>query len=241
MNIVYEPKGKAREYAPLAVNLYSGCAHGCTYCFGPSTLKKNRQVFNSKVATKENALKRLKEDARKLRGDDREVLLSFVTDPYQPIEMELEITRQAVKILIENDLRFAILSKGGTRVERDFDLLQGYTKARLGTTLLFTSQEDADKWEPKAPSIDDRIAAIEHAHAKGIKTWVSLEPVIIPEQALSLIKMLDPIVDHWKIGKLNYKALNVDWIAFREEARALLNSLGADYYIKKSLTDLSSL
>lgn len=91
-----------------------------------------------------------------MRGDDREVLLSFVTDPYQPIEMELEITRQAIRILIENDLRFTILSKGGTRVERDFDLLQGYTKARFGTTLLFTSQEDADKWEPGAPLVDER-------------------------------------------------------------------------------------
>lgn len=129
MNIIYEPKGKAREYASLAVNLYSGCAHGCTYCFGPSTLKKNRQVFNSRVATKENALKRLKEDARKLRGDNRELLLSFVKDPYQPIEMELKITRQAIKILIENDLRFIILSIGGTRVERDFDLLEDYSNA----------------------------------------------------------------------------------------------------------------
>jgi len=62
--------------------------------------------------------------------------------------------------------------------------------------------------------------------------------VIKPEQALELIRELHPIVDHWKVGKLNYKTLPVDWIAFREEVKALLDSLGADYYLKRSLTDL---
>ena len=87
MNIIYEPKGRAKEHAPLAINLYSGCSHGCMYCFGPSTLKKDRQVFNNKVTSKKNALERLTKDACKLRGDNREVLLSFITDPYQPIEI----------------------------------------------------------------------------------------------------------------------------------------------------------
>ena len=239
MNIIYEPRGKAREYAPLAVNLYGGCPHGCTYCFGPGALRKNRQVFNGEVQPKKNALERLKKDAARLNGDRREILISFVTDPYQPIEMDLGVTRQAIQIFIDHDLYFTILTKGGLRALRDFDLLQEYHKARLGTTLVFTSQADADKWEPYAPSVDDRIIAIKHAHDRGIKTWVSLEPVISPAQALDLIRELHPIVDHWKVGKLNYKNLPVDWIAFREEGKALLDSLGADYYLKRSLTDLA--
>ena len=153
--------------------------------------------------------------------------------------MELEITRGAIRALIENDLRFTILTKGGTRATRDFDLLEGYDKARFGSTVIFTSQDDADEWETHAPSIQDRIATIEVAHAKGIKTWVSLEPVIDPEQALQLIQQIHPIVDHWKVGKLNHHPAiekKVDWIRFREEVTALLDSLGADYYLKKSLT-----
>ena len=81
MKIIYEPKGKAREYAPLAVNLYSGCSHGCTYCFGPQTLRKDKQAFSADVHPKKDALDRLQEDAIRLKGDDREILLSFVTDP----------------------------------------------------------------------------------------------------------------------------------------------------------------
>jgi len=238
MSIIYEPKGRAKEYAPLAVNLYSGCAHGCTYCFGPQTLKKRRQAFKNDVQAKKNALTRLQKDAAKLKGDDREILLSFVTDPYQPLEMELKVTRQAIETLIENDLRFTILTKGGTRAIRDFDLLEGYNKARFGSTLIFTSQKDADKWEPNAPSIVDRIEAINQAHAKGIETWVSLEPVIDPKQALKLIQELHPIVGHWKVGKLTYKDVGVNWIKSREDVKALFDSLGADYYLKKSLTEL---
>ena len=153
----------------------------------------------------------------------------------------MKLTRQVIEILIENDLSFTILTKGGTRAVRDFNLLAGYDKARRGTTLIFTNQADADYWEPGAGSITDRIDAIEQACAAGIQIWVSLEPVIDPGQALDLIEMSHPIVDQWKIGKLNHFPdieKKVDWVRFREDAKALLDSLGADYYFKKSLTDL---
>ncbi len=71
---------------------------------------------------------------------------------------------------------------------------------------------------------------------------MSIEPVIDPKQALELIKKYHPIVDHWKIGKINYHPEveeKVDWIRFREEVKSLLESLGADHYLKKSLTDLT--
>jgi len=75
----------------------------------------------------------------------------------------------------------------------------------------------------------------------GIPTWISIEPVIIPDQALQLIRDLHPIVDHWKIGKINYNKEienSINWITFREKIKALLESIGADYYLKKSLTEL---
>jgi DNA repair photolyase len=152
--------------------------------------------------------------------------------------MELGVTRQAIEVLMRHDLSFTILTKGGTRAVKDFDLLKSYDKARFGTSLVFTSQKDADEWEPGATPVNDRALAIEEANGCGIPTWVSLEPVIDPEQALTLIEHLHPIVDHWKIGKLNYKDLPVDWIKFRKEVKSLCDSLGADYYLKNSLTKL---
>lgn len=239
--IIYEPTGPAREYAPLAVNLRVGCEHGCRYCYGPLAFRKKRDSFHSDPKVREQALKKLAHDAKILRGDDREVFLSFATDPYGPDEPRTGLTRRALEILIENQLRFTVLTKGGTRACRDFDLLEKYGKCSFGTTLVLASQHDADHWEPNAATIADRIETIQIAHKKGIRTWVSMEPVIDPAQAISLVQALHPNVNHWKVGKLNYNkdvSGKIDWLRFREEITSILDGLKADYYLKSSLTGL---
>jgi hypothetical protein len=68
-----------------------------------------------------------------------------------------------------------------------------------------------------------------------------MEPVIDPTQAISLVKMLHPFVSHWKVGKLNYNqevSGKVDWPGFKADVTSILNSLGADYYLKNSLRNL---
>jgi hypothetical protein len=132
-----------------------------------------------------------------------------------------------------------ILTKGGMLAARDFDLLESYDRCRFGTSVAFTNQADASQWEPNAPPIADRIQAIHQAHGRGIKTWVCLEPVIDPDQALELIRELHPVTGHWKVGILNYRKLPnpVNWIKFREDATNLLDSLGADYHLMQSLTE----
>ena len=237
--IIYEPTGPALEYSALACNIYKGCEHGCLYCFGKNRKSPEQKVqYDNDPNPKDHFIEKLKYKAGHMNGDTPEILLSFLGDVYQPAEMEMMLTRQAIKILIENDLPFTILTKGGTRAVRDFDLLEGYDKARFGTTLVFMDQEYADHWEPGAASIEDRIWAIQDAYDRGIKTWVSVEPVINPDQALKVIRELHPIVGAWKVGKINYQKVDVDWIAFREEVEALLDDVGADYYLKKSLTEL---
>jgi len=239
MKLIYPPKGPAEEYAPLACNYYCFCSHGCLYCYRLPFV--SAQKFHQVGIPKKDAIDRLRKDAAKLQGDEREIMLCFVGDSYQPCEMEMGITRQAIEILIEHDLHFTVLTKGGTRAVRDFDLLENYDKGRFGSTIVFRDQNDADYWEPNAAPIADRISAIEQAHNRGIPTWVSLEPVIDPAQALKIIQELHPIVDHWKVGKLNHNKQveqQVDWLQFRDDVTALLDDLDADYYLKNSLTSL---
>ncbi len=241
MDVIYTPEGKAREYAPLALNFYTGCEHQCGYCYSPAILHKTREEFSSGIVPKKNILARVAKDAQKLKGDDRTILLSFTHDPYQPIEMKLQITRQIIKMLIENNLRFTILTKGGTRAVRDFDLLEKYPLCSFGTSLSFLHQKFADEWESKAPLIEDRIEAIRIAQEKNIKTWVSLEPIINPDEAFQLMAFLHRWVDHWKIGKANHLSsieAKVDWIDFREKVKKFMEAVGGDYYLKKSLTEL---
>ena len=120
-------------------------------------------------------------------------------------------------------------------------MLAKYDKCTFGTTLVLNSREDADYWEPNAASIADRIEAIRTADQMRIPTWVSMEPVIYPGQAIALVKALRPFVAHWKIGKLNYNkdvSGKVDWPGFKADITSILNDLGADYYLKNSLKNL---
>jgi DNA repair photolyase len=136
-----------------------------------------------------------------------------------------------------NGVHYIILTKGGKRSEQDFDIID----PKLGTyatTLTFTDDEQRKKYEPGASPIPERIDALKHAHALGIKTWVSLEPVFNTEQTLNLIRQTHKFVDLYKVGKLNYmkeEEAKVDWADFATRAISLLESLNKAYYIKKDL------
>ena len=243
MEIVYETKGRAQEYAKLGLNLYTTCEHGCAYCYNPAATFKDSEQFFKPGIPKKRIFERLRKDCETLSRlkECPEILISFVGDPYQPEELKFGITHLAILMLTAYDLPFTILTKGGTRAVRDFCLLEGYDKARFGTTVVFLEQSFADIWEPNAPSINDRIEAIKQAHELGIKTWVSLEPVIDPGQAFQVIAFLHRWVDFWCVGKLNHVLeieKKIDWIEFREKVKELLDAIGANYYLKRSLTEL---
>lgn len=240
MNIIYETKGAAKEYAPLGLNVYMTCSFGCKYCYCPAILRKSKADFHKPGEPKKDILYRLTKDAEKLAkaGDTREVFLSFIGDPYQPAEADLKLTRSAIEILKDHNLNFCILTKGGNLAERDFDLLEDYPGARFGVTLTLHKPKDLVYWEPEADSPLERMRALRIAHDIGIKTWASIEPVIDPQQAFDLIEDTLYCVDLYKIGKLNHVAdvgKKVDWIKFREDVSAMLTEWRTPFYIKESL------
>lgn len=112
----------------------------------------------------------------------------------------------------------------------------------LGITLSFSNDVSRQEWEPQASTIQSRLAILEKAHEMGIYTWVSMEPVIIPEEALEVIQMAHPYVDFWKVGKLNHNKeveSKVDWPKFRKDVISILESKGCKYYIKEDLQKAS--
>ncbi len=240
MDLIYETRGKAQEYAPLSAELYRGCVHRCKYCYAPGARQVQADRFHQHSLPLEDVLPRLSADLDELesRRDDRLLLLSFECDPYPPAPYDSSLTRAVIKRLLSRNRRFTLLTKGGRRACRDFDLLASSKQASFGSTIIFTRQQDADIWEPGAARLSDRMAAVQEAHARGIATWVSIEPVISPAQAIALVRAQHAIVDHWKVGKINYQPEienRVDWPRFREEITATFKSLGADFYLKKSL------
>ena len=237
--IIYEPKGRAKEYCELAANLYRGCSHGCTYCYAPSATFKKREVFSVPVVRK-NVLEMFRKDAVKLgnEGETRPVMLSFTTDPYIPLDVEEGLTREAIKILHDNNLKVEILTKGGKRSERDFDLLSAKPElSKYGATLVFTDETLRREIEPFAAPTKERIESLKKAHDMGIPTFASLEPVWTAEQALELIDLTHDFVDLFKVGKLNYnkQQKEVDWYQFKHDVIDKLKGYGNDFYIKKDL------
>lgn len=75
------------------------------------------------------------------------------------------------------------------------------------------------------------------AHENGIRTWVSLEPVLYPETTLEIIRQTHVFVDEFKVGTLNYHPhlKNIDWRRFAVQAERLLQQLGCHYYLKEDL------
>ncbi|MFC1901061.1 radical SAM protein [Chloroflexota bacterium] len=235
-SVLYEPKGKAREYSSLAINLYRGCSHRCEYCYAPATLRISKQNFY-KPAPRDSILSRIEKDAQKLSfSDDKSpVLLCFTCDPYQPIDDKYQLTRKAIQILHSYQLNVMLLTKGGHRAERDFDLLT--PNDWFGVTLTNLDDYLSKQWEPGASSPQERIDSLYNAHDRGIRTWVSLEPVLYPDVALEIIKLTHRYIDRFKVGVLNYHthAKNIDWHNFAFEVKKLLDDLNCDYYLKDDL------
>lgn len=235
LKTIYVPRGRAREYSSLGLNLYNGCSFECDYCSVPRTLDKEKDVFHALVTERENLLLKIESDCRKLEGSTEKVLLCFSSDPYNDLDLELELTRKSLELFKKYNINFQILTKGGLRAERDFDLYK--PGDAFASTLTFADDSKSILWEKNAPLPSSRIEALKKAHSMGIETWVSLEPVIDPEESLAIIEKTHEFVDLFKVGVLNYHELSetIDWKSFGERAIELLEKLGKSYYIKDDL------
>jgi DNA repair photolyase len=113
------------------------------------------------------------------RGSDKPSGLMKYSSGNDPSDSH---TRSVLKTFRAYDHPFLILTKGGMLAAKDFDLY-GPNDA-FGVTLTFDNDADSRHWEPGAALPADHIASLKEAHRRNIRTWVSMEPVIYPEQAM---------------------------------------------------------
>lgn len=226
MKPIYEPTGKAKEYGDYAINIYTGCPHWCYYCFAPNVLHREREKFHSHVEPRKNIVEEVRKQLERENITGKTIHLSFLCDPY-PQGYDTTPTREIIKLLKEHGNHVQILTKGDG--SRDFDLLDGEDWYGIS----YSGSYEAD--EPEALRRDFRLFTLAEAKRKGIKTWVSFEPVVDAEQVLWTLEINSCLFDKVKIGKLNYWPSNIDWAEFGRKAEALCEKLGLDYYIKESL------
>jgi DNA repair photolyase len=236
MSLIYSPEGRAKEYSPLALNIYKGCDAKCSYCYCPSVLR--RADANQVPEQRSNFIPKLSQELSKKKIKEQ-VLLSFVGDPYCKLDEQTQTTKEVLELFLLSGVPTAILTKGGFRALRDIDLMLRFGNLlKFGSTLTFIDDDSRRKWEPNACSASERLETLREMYAYGIKTWASIEPVIDPAQSLAAILMSIPYVDQYKIGKINHnKELEdkIDWHEFLTDAVRILRRTGKQFYIKEDL------
>ena len=167
-----------------SINPYRGCEHGCIYCFArPSHAYVNLSPgldFETRLFFKKDAAERLREELCRRAYRCSPISLGSNTDPYQPLERRLGVTRSILEVLAECHHPVTIVTKSAL-VIRDLDLLQRLAAERL--TRVFVSVTTLDdelkrRMEPRAASPAARLATIRRLALAGIPTGVMFAPVI---------------------------------------------------------------
>ncbi len=204
-----------------AINPYLGCSHACAYCYARFMRRMGHpgQKWGTFVDAKVNAVDVLRIEAGKKPSG--RVLLSSVTDAYQPAEAEYKLTRGCLEVLLEHSFRVDILTKN-TLVLRDLDLLRRFDEVEVGFTV--TAMEDSVRraFEPGASPIKARLDALKTLSNEGISTYAFLGPMLpylSDERIEELLNILADRVNRLIVDRLNIKCGNmpdIDGVLARE-------------------------
>ncbi len=166
------------------VNPYRGCEHGCIYCYarpGHEYFGLSLGVdFETRIYAKKRAAELLRRELDHPRWAGEPVVMSGVTDPYQPIERELKITRACLQIMAERRQPVGIVTKSAM-VTRDIDLLRELARheaARVAVSITTLDNALASKMEPRASGPQQRLEAVRKLSESGIPVAVLTAPII---------------------------------------------------------------
>jgi DNA repair photolyase len=167
-----------------SINPYKGCEHGCVYCFARPThayldLSPGRD-FETRLFAKPDGPALLRKELARKSYTPAAITLGANTDPYQPVERRLRITRGILEVLAEARHPVCIVTKSAT-VTRDSDILAEMGRANLARVMLSVTTLDrelARKLEPRATQPARRIDAIRHLAGAGVPTGVLTAPMI---------------------------------------------------------------
>jgi len=166
------------------VNCYRGCIHGCTYCFSRPTHEYlgygAGTDFDRKIVAKINAPELLRKELMKPSWKGDEIVFSFTSDPYIPLEANYKLTRRCLEVCAEFRNPIGVITKSAL-IRRDIDVLQDLAlNASLGVffTIPFTDVDIARAVEPFAPLPEARFHAMAELARAGITVGIGIAPVI---------------------------------------------------------------
>ena len=167
-----------------SLNCYRGCIHGCTYCFSRPTHEYlgygAGTDFDRKIVVKVNAPELLRKELTKPSWKGDEIVFSFTSDPYLPLEANYKLTQRCLEICAEFRNPVGVITKSAM-IRRDIDVLKELSqKASLSVffTIPFTDVEAARAVEPYAPLPEARFHAMAYLAEAGITVGIGIAPVI---------------------------------------------------------------
>ena len=168
----------------LSMNPYRGCEHGCIYCYARPTHEmldfSSGLDFESQIIAKENAPSLLKDELQDPSHTPQPIAISGVTDPYQPVEEELEITRGCLDVLSDCNHPASIITKNDL-ILRDRDLLKRMAESKtvvVNVSVTTLNSELAGKMEPRTSRPHRRLHTIEKLSDAGVPVNVMVAPVV---------------------------------------------------------------
>jgi DNA repair photolyase len=167
-----------------SLNPYRGCEHGCIYCYARPTHEylgfSAGLDFESKIMVKTNAPELLRAELESRRWKPQTLVLSGVTDPYQPIERKLRITRGCLEVLAKFRNPVAIITKNRL-VTRDIDILSNLAAFNAVAVNISVTSLDSNLQrvlEPRTSSPSARLDAVSQLRNAGIPIGAMVAPII---------------------------------------------------------------
>ncbi|MBI5846590.1 MAG: radical SAM protein [Nitrospirae bacterium] len=207
------------------INAYVGCSHACVYCYA-TFMKKytgHTEPWGAFVDVKVNAAELLRKQLQKAKRGH--VMISSVTDAYQPIEVKYRLTRQCLEILFEHQFPVGVLTKSPL-VLRDLDIIKGFDEIEVGITISTDDEVMRKIFEPGAPPIEARINTLRKLKESGVKTYVFIGPML----------PMNPEVLSGKIGKYADSIL-ISRMNYANKTAHLFKKLGMMQWLDKSFAE----
>jgi len=177
-SILTEAKGFMDSY-DYTLNPYSGCSFGCNYCYAAffSRSAEDKDSWGRWIRVKDNALQLLRK-WRKKPLIDRTIYISSVTDPYQPIEKRLELTRSILRELLQYHRPRIVIQTRSPLVTRDIDLFKQFAAIQINMTVTTDNEDVRKAFEPFCPSNTIRLKAIKEVSDAGVQSCITMTPLL---------------------------------------------------------------
>jgi len=213
------------DHFDYSLNPYVGCLFGCSYCYAAFFVPDEEQQrdWGHWVDVKANGIREVLK-RRDLKG--KRILMSSATDPYQPLERKVELTRGIVEALAAPERQPVLrVQTRGPLVTRDIDLFLRFDDIRVNMSVTTDSDRIRKRFEPACASIEQRLDATERVKAAGIPISIFLAPLLPvedPERFARRIAAIGP-------DRVYASPFNITDGHFKGSTRSLALELANDY------------